>query len=714
MKQKLLLMFIVALLPLAGWSADKAYAVFDKETGQMTFYYGEMPSGDNVYEVEDGAEQITDWEFREEFDPTSVSKIVFDSSFEEFKPSMVLWFHGLSSLTEIEGLENLDTSEATKISFYNCSNLESLDLSHFNTSNVTRVMFQGCSSLTSLDLSSFDTSKVTTMASMFKDCSNLESITIDNYKFKTDLVETMYDMFYGCNKLTSLDVSSFNTEKVTTMLGMFEGCSSLTSLNVSGFNTANVTHMGSMFDGCSNLSTLDVSHFNTANVTGMNGMFHGCSKLSSLDVSGFDTGKVTNMLGMFRDCSGLTSLNVSQFNTANVTGMASMFYGCSHLTNLDVSNFNTEKVTSMNDMFHDCSGLTILNVSNFNTGIVTYMGGMFYGCSGLTSLELSNFNTSNVELMSTMFWACSNLETIYVSTKWSTDKVEDGSSTFGECNSLVGGQGTAFSITCVDYDYARIDGGTNFPGYLTGSGNIKVLNDGDDASGLTNDWAGDVIFNRTFTAGKNHTVCLPFAQTALLSKGMVFYFSGITDNKMVMTQISAEETLTANTPYIFQPTSDITSIVFSEVTINKGSDPKTTETDFTFQGTYTAKTWEANDADLGTVYGFTAKAADDYQQGQFAKLKAGANIKPFRAYLKYTGDGTLNDDKASTRGFESLPETIGIIWVYADGTTSISNAITEQQNAVHEGWYSLDGRKLNSKPVKKGIYVNNGRKVIIK
>ena len=29
-------------------------------------------------------------------------------------------------------------------------------------------------------------------------------------------------------------------------------------------------------------------------------------------------------------------------------------------------------------------------------------------------------------------------------------------------------------------------------------------------------------------------------------------------------------------------------------------------------------------------------------------------------------------------------------------------------------WYSLDGRQLQVKPSTKGIYVNNGRKVVIK
>lgn len=35
-------------------------------------------------------------------------------------------------------------------------------------------------------------------------------------------------------------------------------------------------------------------------------------------------------------------------------------------------------------------------------------------------------------------------------------------------------------------------------------------------------------------------------------------------------------------------------------------------------------------------------------------------------------------------------------------------------DALHESWFMLDGRKQNSKPTAKGVYINNGRKVVIK
>jgi hypothetical protein len=32
----------------------------------------------------------------------------------------------------------------------------------------------------------------------------------------------------------------------------------------------------------------------------------------------------------------------------------------------------------------------------------------------------------------------------------------------------------------------------------------------------------------------------------------------------------------------------------------------------------------------------------------------------------------------------------------------------------NDDWYSLDGRKLDGKPTARGIYINNGKKVVIK
>ena len=45
-------------------------------------------------------------------------------------------------------------------------------------------------------------------------------------------------------------------------------------------------------------------------------------------------------------------------------------------------------------------------------------------------------------------------------------------------------------------------------------------------------------------------------------------------------------------------------------------------------------------------------------------------------------------------------------------STSIHNTQFTTPNA--EGWYTLDGRKLSGVPTQKGIYINNGKKMVIK
>jgi hypothetical protein len=47
-------------------------------------------------------------------------------------------------------------------------------------------------------------------------------------------------------------------------------------------------------------------------------------------------------------------------------------------------------------------------------------------------------------------------------------------------------------------------------------------------------------------------------------------------------------------------------------------------------------------------------------------------------------------------------------------TTSLSPVPSPSREGSSQGWYTLDGRKLNGKPTQKGIYVNGGRKVVIK
>ena len=213
----------------------------------------------------------------------NIEKVVFNASFANARPtSCYYWFCGCSKLTDIEGIENLNTENVTDMSymFYNCRKLSSLDFSKFNTENVTDMKF----------------------------------------------------MFYNCRILSSLDLSKFNTENVTNMSYMFDNCYELSLLDLSKFNTENVTNMKYMFDNCWELSSLDLSNFNTAKVEDMSYMFSDCRKLSSLDLSNFYTAKVGDMSYMFSYCSTLTTIYGSdEFVTEEVYNSQNMFLRCKNL-----------------------------------------------------------------------------------------------------------------------------------------------------------------------------------------------------------------------------------------------------------------------------------------------------------------------------------------------------------------------------------------------
>ena len=126
-------------------------------------------------------------------------------------------------------------------------------------------------------------------------------------------------MFCTCNKLTSLDLSSFDTSQVTNMDYMFNSCSNLTSLDLSSFDTSQVTNMQYMLAQCSNLTSLDLSSFDTSQVTNMDRMFYFSRSLTSLDLSSFDTSQVTNMYYMFYYCNGLKWLDITGFDLTNIS-----------------------------------------------------------------------------------------------------------------------------------------------------------------------------------------------------------------------------------------------------------------------------------------------------------------------------------------------------------------------------------------------------------
>ena len=735
-----------------------AYAVFNEVDGTLTFRYDNgKPKG--AYDLN---EDVNEPAWNEQ--SANINKVVFDASFAKAKPtSCYKWFDDCTNLTQIEGIENLNTVDVSDMTymFAGCSGLTSLNLSKFNTQNVTDMcyMFYGCSGLTSLDLSKFDTQNVTDMSVMFNGCFGLTSLDLSN--FNTQNVKDMIHMFYACSGLTSLDLSKFNTQNVTDMSGMFFGCSGLTTIYVSDkFVTAKVDDGADMFFGCTSLkgaTVYDDSKVDQAYANCDTGYFTpGCAYAEFDEGTGtltfkcglskpagaydlneganvpawikkdwsmndhiknvvfdasFANARPTSCNMWFVYCNNLTKIEgIENLNTVNVTGMYGMFYGCSGLTSLNLSKFNTQNVTSMSNMFSGCSALTSLDLSKFDTQNVIEMNEMFDGCSGLTSLDLSKFDTQNMTDMPYMFSGCSALTTIYVSDKFVTTKVSDGSEMFEGCTSLKGA--IDFDNSNTDHTYANYKTGY-FTKLVGKNGNDKIgavgevltaeslaLADDKDFEAYEPFTAKTATYTRTLKEGTSWaTLCLPF-EVSLADKNFRA-FKLLSANESTST-IQLEEittSITAGTPVIIKMNNGETTLSISEA--NKE---------------IAQKVVSAADGNYQLQGIYTQKVFDKVADNNCYIVKGDklmnptkllentsttqVGSKPFRAYMV--------DNTSSSAGAKMFSIAIG------DNTTAIDSLNTiADDKAVY---YDLQGNRLNAP--QKGINIvkrgSKTMKVIIK
>ena len=314
--------------------------------------------------------------------------------------------------------------------------------------------------------------------------------------------------------------------------------------------------------------------------------------------------------------------------------------------------------------------------------------------------------------------------------------------------SNIGDVGTAYNVSGItaygngllygsDYYCVNSQFGEIALAYSGSSLTATIDGTSDESITITDDIeVNSVTYNRTFTEGKPSTVMLPFSKDVNEISGGTFYTFGGVEKKNDKWEAKMNEvtgSLTANTPYLFVPTG--TSLNFTGgATLNTTGGGNCLASDaegWEFHGTYSKKLW--NEV-VTHDYGFAATSgtsADDksVEAGQFVRLTTGASAKPMRCYLSYVG--VPNQARALTRGAaatdEELPQSIIVRLVGSNGqTTAIGTIDTktgemtffdEQSGKAErdsEAWYTLDGVRLSGKPTKKGLYINNGKKIVIK
>ena len=201
---------------------------------------------------------------------------------------------------------------------------------------------------------------------------------------------------------------------------------------------------------------------------------------------------------------------------------------------------------------------------------------------------------------------------------------------------------------------------------------------------------------RTIKANQWNTICFPFAMTRV-QKNEVFgedvelatygvYEIAEDGINVLFDAVSSYRGIDANKPYIIKTSKDISEFMISSTIVPCNNAPC------------------EGDEEIGFFYG-TLKAGGKVPAnclflngGKFWYSTGQSNIKAFRGYFEF-------DDVLAS--LETAPSKVKM--VFRDETTGIKNVIVETAN---DDMYDLQGRRIVNPD--KGVYIKNGKKVVVK
>lgn len=238
----------------------------------------------------------------------------------------------------------------------------------------------------------------------------------------------------------------------------------------------------------------------------------------------------------------------------------------------------------------------------------------------------------------------------------------------------------------------------------TGSGNMSVIfkYNGILTTSVT-------LTDRTlYKDGSWNTLCLPFGVNisgSVLDGATVKTLSSTDyDSEMgtlTMNFSDNQATILAGRPYIvkWESGTDLVNPKFNDVVIQRISTASISTTYADFKGSYTPIV--IYDEDKIMLY----LGADNklyYPNGEMT-------IGSCRAYFILKD---LTAGEPISTGAKSISNFV--LNFGDDEATSVTTPLAFRRGAGGEAFYSLDGRRITGKPTAKGIYIYNGRKIVIK
>ncbi len=352
-------------------------------------------------------------------------------------------FRECSELTSVKIEEGVTT--IGEYAFYGCNNIKTVDISN-SVTTIGHNAFVNCTAITTINVGS-GVNSIGIQA--FMGCSGLVAFTIPNgvkiinsgtFNACSSLlsvtipegVETIGDdAFYGCHSLANVVIP----EGITTIgSSAFSGCygisslslpKSLKSIGYRAFNNGNQIEEVKLVDlaawcnislgdnyGSNPLAYAQHVYVNDKEVTDLvipegvtsisNGAFRNCNWITSLTLpDGFT--KIDE--NSFSECSALTSVSLpSSLTTIDKYAFAD----CRALTSITIPT----SVTTIGEYaFLDCRGLSSVVIPN---GVTTINECTFCECYGLTSLSIPESVTT---IKGNAFNGCSKLENLIIPSK---------------------------------------------------------------------------------------------------------------------------------------------------------------------------------------------------------------------------------------------------------------------------------------------------------
>ena len=251
--------------------------------------------------------------------------------------------------------------------FFNSNSLKKVVLDFKNTGNVRdmSLMFKECFGLKYIiGIETWDASHVTKADEMFKECTSLKSIPIQDWK--TSSLRSMRYIFSSCYRLEENPIEKWNTSSLVDASGVFELCTSLTSINLSGWNTERLETAADMFDSCSFLRYVNLDNWDGFNIINIDFMFRHCTQLEDVSMKNWkNKASVERAEGAFMSCEKLTVLDLSNVSFERCKNMANMFTYCKNLVWIE-NDWNIYPGIELSvSMFYDCASLVLPDTSSW-------------------------------------------------------------------------------------------------------------------------------------------------------------------------------------------------------------------------------------------------------------------------------------------------------------------------------------------------------------